>query len=68
MCPGISRRDFFPSFYEILSEMLLNLLVLLENLALHTSEVSIFCLGNIIFSYFTKKDNIWFKNVLKHEF
>ena len=50
--PGISRRDFFPSFYEILSEMLLNFLVLMENLALHTNEIFIFCHGNIIFSYF----------------
>ena len=48
--PGISRRDFFPSFYEILSEMLLNFLVLMENLALHTNEVSIFCHGKIIIS------------------
>jgi hypothetical protein len=46
--PGISRRDFFPSFYEILSEMLFNFLVLMENLALHTNEVSIFCHVKII--------------------
>ena len=70
--PGISRRDFSPSFYDILSEMLLNFLVLMENLALHTNEVSIFCHGNMIFSYFIKyfekKDNNWLKNVLKYEF
>jgi hypothetical protein len=41
MIPGISRRDFYPSFYKILSEMLLSL-------ALHTDEVSIFCHVNII--------------------
>ena len=52
--PGISRRDFFPSFYEILSEMLFNFLVSMENLALHTNEVFIFGHGNIIFSYFHK--------------
>ena len=54
MSPGISRRDFFPSFYEILSEMLLNFLVLMENLALHTNKVFIFGHGDIIFSYFLK--------------
>ena len=50
LSPGISRRDFFPSFNEILSEMLLNFLVLMENLDLHTNEVSIFCHGKIIIS------------------
>ena len=52
--PGISQRDFFPSFFEILFEMLLNFLVLMENLALNTNEVFIFGHGNIIFSYFLK--------------